>query len=284
MSKIYINGKFFSDSSAAVSVFDRSYLYGEGTFETMRAYNGRPAFCDLHYHRLKTNCDKLKIDIPVDEYAFEHAIVRTLNINRLKDAYIRVTLSLVGMSLGLARPSRLRSNFVIVARPFHGRPAELYERGAKLIVVESIFADDPEIAEIKSTSYLTKMIARLEVTGKKADEGILRNRQDMALEGTASNLFVVKKGRLFTPPVTDGCLPGVTRWAVMGLAESMGIPCKETSIPLAGLKSVDEIFMTGSTSEVLPVREISGLVRRQAPGPVTSKLMYAYKQLLLSKK
>lgn len=280
---VYINGKLIPEHLAAISVFDRSYLYGEGVFETIRAYNGRPAFCDMHYHRLKSNCEKLKIEIPVDEYAFEHDIVKTINANKLKEAFVRVTLSPVGLSIGLARPPKLDTNFVIFAKSFKGRPPEVYNKGARLIVVESVFGDNPEISEVKSTNYLTKMLARMEVTSRKADEGILQNRDGLALEGTASNLFVVKKGRLFTPPLSDGCLPGITRWAVMGIAEGLKIPCKEASIALGNLKSVDEIFLTGSTAEVLPIKEILGLTKKSAPGPITKRVMYAYKELVMSR-
>lgn len=278
--KIYINGKIVPEGEALISVFDRSYLYGEGVFETMRVYNGRPAFCDMHYHRLKANCEKLKIELPVDEYAFEHDVVKTINANKVKDAVVRVTISPVGLSIGLARPPKLSTNFVIIVRQFKGRPEEAYRRGVKIVLVESVFADDPDMAEIKSTNYLTKMIARLEVTGKKADEGLLQNRDGFILEGTATNLFVVKDGCLFTPPLSDGCLPGITRWVVMGLAEKLKIKCREKSIHLEDLRGVDEVFLTGSTSEILPVREIAGTFKKAAPGKTTLRLMQAYKEII----
>ena len=136
--KVYINGRLVAEKSASVSVFDRSYLYGEGVFETMRAYNGRPAFCDMHYHRLATNCEKLKIELPVDQYAFEHDVVRTINANKFKDAFVRVTVSPVGLSIGLARPQKLSTNFIIFAKPFKPRPIEIYEKdsGKKIFPVE----------------------------------------------------------------------------------------------------------------------------------------------------
>lgn len=280
--KVYINGKLVPEEQAKVSVFDRSYLYGEGVFETMRGYNGRPAFCDMHYHRLKANCDTLKIELPVDEYAFERTVVRTINANKLKEAYVRATVSPVGASVGLARPNKMRTNFVIFVKPYKGRPEEVYLKGARVIVVNSVYADDPEVAEIKSTNYLTKMIARMEVSEAKADEGLLQSRDGLMLEGTGSNLFVVKKGRIFTPPLSDGCLPGVTRWVIIGLAEKLGIVFGEQSLHLDDLIGADEIFMTGSTAEVMPVREIAGLSKKaNTPGPVTLKLMREYKKMVI---
>jgi branched-chain amino acid aminotransferase len=281
MTKIYINGKIVSEASATISVFDRSYLYGEGAFETMRAYKGRPAFCDMHYHRLKNNCEKLKIELPLDEYAFEHAVVKTINVNKLKDAYVRVTVSPVGMSMGISRPPKLSTNLVIIARPFKGRPESTYADGATLVMVESVYADDPEMAEIKSTNYLTKMLARMEVSEKKADEGIFVNRKGLILEATAANLFIVKNECLITPPLVDGCLPGITRWVVMGLAENLHVPVEEASLRPQDLKDADEIFITGSTSEVLPVREVRGITRKkETPGAITMRLMRAYKELV----
>lgn len=279
--KVYINKRILSEEKALISIFDRSYLYGEGVFETIRAYNGRPAFCDMHYHRLKTSCEKLKIELPLDEYSFEHAVVKTLNANKLREAFIRVTVSPVGVSPGFARPKRVSTNFVIFAFAFKERPKEIYLNGAKVILIDSVFADDPFVAEIKSTNYLTKMLARREVVENNADEGLFQSRGGLILEGTATNLFLVKKGRIFTPPLADGCLPGVTRWVVLGLAENLGIPSKEKSIHVDDLIGADEIFLTGSTSEILPVREVAGLIKKTtAPGPTTHKLIMAYGQLV----
>lgn len=283
MSKISINGKLVPEQNAVISVFDRSYLYGEGVFETMRAYGGRPAFCDMHYHRLSANCEKLKIDLPLDEYAFEHAVIKTLNANKLKEAYVRVTVSPVGASIGFARPSKMKTNVVIFAKPFKERPKEIYEKGAVITVVKSVYADDPDVAEIKSTNYLTKMLARMEIVEKKADEGLFLNREGFVLEGAAANIFVAKDGVLYTPPLFDGCLPGITRWVTMGLAEEMNIRCRESSLRLPDLKKVDEIFMTGSTSEITPVREVVGITKKAAPGIITKKLMRAYKELIAKK-
>ncbi len=279
--KIYINGKLLLEQNACVSIFDRSYLYGEGAFETMRAYNGRPAFCDMHYHRLRSNCEKLQIELPLSENAFEHAIVKTLNSNKLKEAFIRVTVSAVGINSGLARPKNMSTNFVIFTRALKERPKAIYQRGASVVLVKSVFGDDPDVAEIKSTNYLTKMLARLEVTKAKADEGIFQNRSGLILEGTASNIFVIKKGRIFTPPLADGCLPGITRWVVMGLAEELGIECVESSIRTVDLKNVDEIFLTGSTTEITPVYEVRGFFKKTTvPGPVTKQLMATYRELI----
>lgn len=280
MGSVYVNGRFFPPADARVSVFNRGYLYGEGVFETLRAYNGRVAFCNLHYHRLRENCAQLKIDLPLDEYAFERTLTKCLQGNKLRNAYVRVTVSPVGASYGIDRPAKMPTDVVIFCREFQGRPRSKYVRGAEIVLIKSVHGDPPEIATVKSTSYLTRMLARMEIQKAGADEGLLQDREGRVLEGSATNLFLVTNGRLSTPPLADGVLPGITRFVVMGLADSLGIPWREGHVRLANLKRAREIFLTGSTTEILPVRSVRGLTTKKAPGPVTRRLVAAYQQLL----
>ncbi|MBI2345324.1 MAG: aminotransferase class IV [Deltaproteobacteria bacterium] len=281
MRAVYINGHFVRPKEASISIFDRGYLYGEGAFETLRAYAGRPAFCNLHYHRLAQNCVQLRIDLPLSEYAFERALMRSLQVNKVRNAYLRVTVSPVGASFGIARPVTMPTNVVIFCRDFHGRPRQHYARGTSVVLIRSVHGDLPEIATIKSTSYLTRMLARMEIQEAGADEGLLATPSGRLLEGSATNLFIVQGGRLVTPPLGDGVLPGVTRFVVMGCADSLGIPWREAHLATAHLKRADEIFLTGSTAEVLPVREVRGITAKsRTPGPFTRQLMAAYQKLL----
>lgn len=277
----YINNRLLKENEAQISVFDRSYLYGEGVFETLRAYNGHAAFCGLHYERLKRNCTRLNIDMPVDKHGFEKAILKTINANRIKDAYIRVTLSSVGASFGLEKPKKMSTNFSIFCREFKGRPKELYEKGARVILVKNVPCDHPIMAVIKSTNYLNKMMARDEVIRAKADEGIFCTPEGKVLEGSATNIFIVKKGEIYTPPLSDGVLPGITRSIVIELAEGIGLPMHETPVSLTDLKNCDEVFLTGSTTEILPIRELINTAKKSpTPGPVTKQVMEAYRSLL----
>lgn len=280
-SYVFINNKVVPEKDALISVFDRSYLYGEGVFETLRAYKGHVAFADLHYDRLRKNCRRLNIDLPVDKHAFEKAIIKTLVANNLKDAYIRVTVSPVGPSIGMEKPKKITTNFSIFCREFHGRPEELYNKGARVIIIKSAPSDHPAMANLKSTNYLNKMIARREVIEAKADEGIFCTPDGRVLEGSATNIFLVKDNELFTPPISEGVLPGVTRNIVINAAEGFGMKIHETPIKLEELKTCDEIFLTGSTTEVLPIRELVDLANKElSPGPVTQKVMNVYKSLL----
>lgn len=281
MSKVYINGQLVPETAAKVSVFDRAFLYGEGVFETLRAYTGRVAFPALHYHRLRENCERLGIDLPLDEYAFEKVVQKVLAANRLREAVIRVTISAGGTRYTIDRPPHLNANVVFFARRFQPRPTRLYSHGASLIVVTSVCGEPAALANLKTTSYLCRMLARQEVQAARADEGLLLNQRGWVLEGTATNLFVIRQGRLYTPPLSDGVLPGVTRFGTLGLADGLGIPWRESHISIANLKAADEIFLTGTTSELLPVREIRGITTKpRTPGPCTQQLMAAYQQLL----
>ncbi|PIR21457.1 MAG: hypothetical protein COV45_01535 [Deltaproteobacteria bacterium CG11_big_fil_rev_8_21_14_0_20_47_16] len=276
---IYLNGRFVSEKDAKISVFDRSYLYGEGCFETLRSYDGHISFLKLHYYRLLENCSALGLDMPLDEYAFGRMLKQLINRNKTPNAYIRVTISAVGASTGMEMPKHMKMQVVAFCKAFEGKPQRWYTHGAKLVIAETVVADQPRLSNIKTTNYLTKMLARREANAAKAADALLTNDTGQILEGSASNLFVIKNGRLLTPPISDGILPGVTRSAVLGAADTLEIPWKETHFTVKTLKDADEIFITGSTSEVLPIAEISGICKKKAPGLVTKELMTAYSHL-----
>lgn len=282
MSKfVFINNKVVPEKSATISVFDRSYLYGEGVFETLRAYEGRLPFVDLHYERLKKNCKRLGIDVPVDRAGFEKAIKKTLAANNIKNASIRVTLSPIGASHGIAKPKNMRVNFSIFCSSYTGRAKELYSKGARVIIIKDVPCDHPSMADIKSTNYLNKMLARDQVIKFKADEGVFCTPEGKVLEGSATNIFIVKNKNVITPPISDGILAGVTRNVVLNLAEGKGLDVRESTITMDDLKNSDEIFLTGTTTEILPVKEfIKFCEKKSSPGPVTTELMQAYKDLL----
>jgi D-amino acid aminotransferase len=283
MSKVYINGRFVDAQRATISIFDRGYLHGEGVFETLRAYDGEPAFVDLHYGRLHDSCRRLGIRLPLTRHALEAVLHQLLKKNRAREAALRITVSALGTA-SPQRPKNAPTNLVVHLRPLLAKPKTLYQKGASVILVQSVMADSAAIANIKSTNYLSKILAREEVANAKADEGLICTAQKQIVEGTATNLFVVRNGRVLTPPITEGLLPGVTRRVIMGVAEQLQIPIRETSITVPALKSADEIFLTGSITEVLPIREVRGITKkRPCPGPITKQLMDAYRVLIAYK-
>ncbi|MBI2344135.1 MAG: aminotransferase class IV [Deltaproteobacteria bacterium] len=278
MNKVSINGRLYPADKAGIPIFDRAYLYGAGAFETLRAYNGTPAFVDLHHARLRDNCAALQIPFRSSLTAFRAQLLAVLRENHARNVALRVTASQVGTT-AIRRPRRGRSMITIFLRPLPRRTSALYRRGACVILVQDVHADPPSIGTIKSTSYLSKVLARNEVAAAHADEGLFMTSRDEIVEGTFTNLFVVHRGRVITPPLATGVLPGVTRYLVLFLAQSLGLPVVEQRLHPADLRRADELFLTGTTTEILPIREVRGLVRRR-PGPVTHQLMEAYQQLV----
>lgn len=279
---VYNSGRFVQEKDAKISVFDRSYLYGEGSFETLRAYDGHIPFLNLHFYRLRENCNALGLDLPLDEFAFGRMLNQLINRNKLTNAYMRVTVSAVGLSLGMDLPRQLPVQVVAFCRPLHERPAKWYTRGAKLIIAQTVTADQPRLAMIKSTNYLSKIFARREANAAGAADALIKDVRGKILEGSASSLFAIRGGRLMTPPISDGILPGVTRSIVLGIADTLEIPWREIHFTEKTLQQADEIFITGSTSEVLPIAEVSGICKMKAPGPLTKLLTIAYKNLVTS--
>lgn len=280
MNKVYINGKFFSEEKAKISVFDRGYLYGEGAFETLRSYNGKPAFIKEHFERIKNNCKQLHIKLPIDFKTFTAALTKVLTVNDIPNAALRVTVSNVG-NMSIDRPSKLTQNVVIFARPAPHYSRRLYTEGAKIIVVRSVIGETEIAAQIKSTSYLSRMIARDEVNRAKADEGIVLSARGNILEGTATNIFVVRGEHILTPPIASGVLPGITRMKTIEYAKQLGLSVREAKIMLSQLDTCDEIFMTGTTREIMPIREVVGITKKaKAPGPITQQLLNEYRRQL----
>lgn len=279
---IYCSGRFGPEKDAKISVFDRSYLYGEGVFETLRAYDSTIPFLNLHYYRLRESCEALGLDLPLNEMAFGRMLRQLIHRNKLADAYMRVTVSASGLSLGMDLPRQLPVQVVAFCRPLHERPAKWYSRGAKLIIAQTITADQPRLAMIKSTNYLSKMFARREANTAGAADALIKDARGRVLEGSASSLFAIRGGRLMTPPISDGILPGVTRSVVLGIADALDIPWREVHFTEKTLQHADELFITGSTSEVLPIAEVIGICKMKAPGPLTKLLTIAYKNLVTS--
>lgn len=278
----YIDGEFIPEEKAVVSIFDRSYLYGEGVFETVRAYRGRPAFAKQHCWRLKANCDALKISLPFREEEFEELLIKVLKKNHIGEGAIRVTVSTVGASFGVQRPAKIPSCISIFCRPVE-MSENLFEKGAKVIMAKNLVNESYPAASVKSTSYLTKMLARLQAHEAGAYEALLKNPQGYFVEGSRTNLFLVISDMVVTAPLSDGLLPGITREIVLEILKSTKRPWREDHITEGKLKEASEIFLTGSTTEVLGVKEIVGVTEETpCPGLVTKELHRAYLNLALA--
>ena len=280
---VYVNGKFLSRDDAKVSVFDHGFLYGDGVYETMRAYRGKIFFLGRHLARLKHSADAISLALPLPLDKIGEALNEALTVNKLNEAYVRIQISRGDGEIGLDPALCPAPTMVIMTRPFKDYPPELYANGVAVAVVQTRrnhpLALDPAI---KGTNFLNNILAKIESLKTGAYEGIMLNWKGYVAEGTISNIFTVKKGVLQTPALETGILEGITRDLVLHLARKEKLPTREMLMRPKDLAKADECFITNTTIEVLPVTTIDGhQVGDGRPGPITERLMKAYKNEVL---
>ncbi len=280
---IYLDGHFVSKEQAMVSVFDHGYLYGDGIYETMRAYSGSIFLLEKHLARLKQSADaiSLKLPLPIDKIG--EALNESLIVNKLREAYVRLHISRGPGEIGLDPALCIAPTMVIVAKPFHDYPAEYFERGVVVAIVKTRRNHPLALApSIKGTNFLNNILAKIEAINVNAYEGIMLNWKGQVAEGTISNIFMVKRGVLSTPHLDTGILKGVTRDLVLRLARRKKIPVKETLIQPRSLLAADECFITNTTMEIMPVTMIDTRpVGKGRPGPISAALHQAYQEEVL---
>lgn len=275
---VYLNGHFIPRDQAMISVFDHGFLYGDGIYETMRAYGGKIFLLDRHLSRLKRSAEAIGLRLPLTVEMIGEALDESLTVNKLHDAYVRIQVSRGEGEIGLDPALCPAPTMVIVAKPFKDYPAEQYENGVSAAIVQTRrnhpLALNPAI---KSTNFLNNILAKIESLKAGAYEGIMLNWEGYVAEGTISNIFLVKKNVLFTPHVDTGILEGVTRALVLYLARKQRIQTKEAMLRPKDCYDADECFLTNTTVEVLPVASVDGrTIGDGKPGPVTKALMKAY--------
>jgi len=295
MEKVFLNDKIVAADKAAVPVTDSSYLYGIGLFETMRAVNGTVFRLADHLRRLNQSAEALGI---VNQYADEQlteAVARTLEANKLTDARLRVQISNGPIQIPKNSPSAkgegassqqvpsASTNLLITAAPFSPYPAEYYEKGVRVTLSNyRQNAHDP-FAGHKTTCYGPRLTALKDAHQKLAAETLWFTTENLLAEGSVSNVFLVKGGQLYTPPVQTPVLPGIARKTVIELAEAADIPCHEQPLAIDDLLAADEVFLTNVIMEVLPVTAIEAhTVGTAKPGPVTTQLISTFKKRLES--
>ncbi len=275
---VYLNGEFVARDEARVSAFDRGFLYGDALFETVRAYGGVPFPLDEHLARIADSARELGIPLPGgDELA--GAVRALIQRNGLGDAYVRITVSR-GIHAGTLAPDEPGEPTVLIeARKLHPYPPELYEQGAKLTVSSFTHDSASRIRRHKTTSYITSVLAKREAKERGADEALLLDGAGHVAEGATSNVFCVVRGNLVTPPLDMNVLPGVTRAAVIRLARDAGIDVSETRFGMAELAGADEVFITNSLMELMPVRTVDESRVPACPGQVTFDLAERYRAM-----
>lgn len=284
---IYINGKFLSRDEAKVSVLDHGFLYGSGVFETMRAYNANVFMIDKHIERLFRSAEAIYLNIPMGKLEIKKAIKDTVRKNRLKDAYIRITISRGEGEPGLDPDLCQSPTVVIYVKEFKPYPEEWYKEGIK-ITVTSIKKGAPDYIKIPLKAcnyYLPNFFAKLEAKKRGAVEGIMLTEDGYIAEGTVSNIFIVSKRILITPPAGPDVLDGVTREIVIQIAKDANISFKEEKFLKDELINADECFLTNTTFEIMPVKEVDDFkIGEEEPGKITALLMERFKHYSLYSK
>lgn len=282
--QIYISGKFYDKENAKVSVYDHGLLYGDGVFEGMRSYAGKVFRMKEHIDRLYESANAICLTIPMSKSDMEAAVYETLNKNALVDAYIRLVITRGAGSLGLDPNQTSDPQIIIIADSIKLYPAEFYDKGLKIVTASTIrnhpAAFNPRV---KSLNYLNNIMAKLEGLRAGCIEAVMLNHKGEVAECTGDNIFIVKHGVLMTPPKDAGILEGITRNAILDLAKSLGMTAFEQSMTRHDLYVADECFLTGSAAEVIPVIDIDGRsISDGKVGPITSKLIAAFKELVRS--
>ncbi len=279
--KIFVDGKYYSERDAKVSVFDHGLLYGDGVFEGIRAYNGRVFKLKEHIDRLYYSAKAILLEIPMTPEQMMKATVETIRANKLRDCYVRLLVTRGIGTLGLNPRSCKKPSIIIIAGKIQVYPQELYDRGMDIVTVPTVrnlhSAVNPAI---KSLNYLNNILAKIEANNAGVEEAVMLNAEGFVAEGTADNIFIIKNGALFTPPLSAGALYGITRGTVMEIAESAGMKVIEKNLTRYDLFCADECFLTGTGAEIMPVIKIDArVIGNGKPGAHTRKLVAEYHAL-----
>ncbi|HLG21427.1 MAG TPA: aminotransferase class IV [Candidatus Manganitrophaceae bacterium] len=276
---IFVNGRFVPKEKARVSVYDHGFLYGDGLFETLRAYSGTIFRLPQHLERLARSAQRLTLSLP-PLFDLEALLYKTLERNRLRDAILRLTVTRGEGAVGLDPDLCGKPTLVILARRFKGYPSEFYEKGVSAAIVQ-VRRTPPAALDpaFKSISFLNNVQAKIEANRRGAFEGIFLSLDGYLAEGTVSNLFWVRKGKLKTPAPGVGLLEGVTRGLVLQLAKKSGVRTEEGRFRPSDLLKAEEAFLTNSGVELAPLTEVEGkAIGGGKPGPITRQLHQAFKE------
>jgi branched-chain amino acid aminotransferase len=282
--KIYIDGKFYDEKNAKVSVLDHGLLYGDGVFEGIRAYHGRVFKLAEHIDRLFYSAKAILLEIPMTHAELMKAVVASCRQNKLKDGYIRLVVTRGVGTLGLSPRACKQPSVIIIAGKIQLYPVELYQKGLEIITVPTTrnlhSALNPAI---KSLNYLNNILAKIEALNGGCEEAVMLNAEGYVAECTGDNIFIVKAGQLLTPPLSAGALYGITRGSVMDLARGNGMTVTEPNLTRYDLFNADECFLTGTGAEIISVVKIDGrVIGNGKPGPFTGKLTAQYHELTKS--
>ena len=282
--QIYIDGTFYPEADAKVSVFDHGLLYGDGIFEGIRFYNGRVFKFDEHLDRLWDSARAIALTIPVTKKEMEQATLETIRRNGLRDGYIRLLVTRGKGNLGLSPDRCPKASVIIIAATIQLYPPEAYERGMTVVTCATRRASPAALSPaVKSLNYLNNIMAKVEANLAKADEGLMLNEQGYVAECTGDNVVIVKRGELFTPPIYAGSLCGITWQAVLDIAGESGLKVHIQELTRYDIYTADEFFLTGTAAEVIAAVKLDNRVIGEGkPGAITNRIIARFRELTQS--
>jgi branched-chain amino acid aminotransferase len=279
---VSVNGRITPERDAVISVFDHGFLYGEGVYETLRTYNGRPFLYDRHMRRLRRSARMIVLDLPLSDDDLARQIAETTAAAQLgrAEAYIRVLVTRGIGELTYDPRATPAPSVVIIVKPHVDPPPEVFERGVK-VCLSPYLRNHPGSVDpmIKSNNLLNNALAMQEALRRGGTEAIMHNYRGELTECTQSNFFVVNNGAALTPPIEAGLLPGITREFIFEVGRDVGVPVREQVLRDDDLFSADECFLTSTTKEAVPIVQVDDrMIGAGVPGPVTRKLLEGFRK------
>ncbi|MDD5450080.1 MAG: aminotransferase class IV [Candidatus Omnitrophica bacterium] len=280
--KVWLNNRIMDQNRATIPLFDRGFLYGDGVFETMRTYGGKIFKADRHLDRLYRSLKITEIKVPYSRSFLKNEIYKLLKKNKLKDAYIRLAVTRGAGRVGLSGIKCENPTIAIVANKLTPYPEVMYKKGISVKVASIRQNENSPISGMKSLSFMNYILARLEAKKSGFDDALMLNSRKEISEATVSNIFIVKGRKLLTPPLSSGILPGITRGVILEIAPKAGLTPYERALEVPELYRADEVFLTNSIMEIMPVIRINNrLIGNGVPGTFTERLALMYRSLLL---
>src|SRR5437879_334065 len=280
-SQIYIDGKFYAEGDAKVSVFDHGLLYGDGIFEGIRFYNGRVFRLEEHLERLWDSARSICLEIPMTRQEMTEALIETIRQNHLQDGYIRLLVTRGVGNLGLNPEQCKNPSVIIIAATIALYHEDFYRKGLSIVTVATRRSNPASLnPAVKSLNYLNNVMARIEANLAHADEALMLNDAGNVAECTADNVFIIKDSQIFTPPITAGALRGITRSVVFDIAGEFDLEVTEADFTRHDIFVANECFLTGTAAEIVPVVKADGrLIGNGKPGPITTRIIARFREM-----